>query len=101
MKHVSRIHERQLASRLELLVGHHGVVPVESQAGSPRPRVPSEALILTGRDERLTVQGEDGTFRSVRVTTGRQAGEDHPQGLARATSGCPRPDRSCSAAPTW
>jgi Cu(I)/Ag(I) efflux system membrane fusion protein len=36
------------------------------------PWVPSEALILTGRDARVIVQQEDGRFRPVRVTTGRQ-----------------------------
>jgi Cu(I)/Ag(I) efflux system membrane fusion protein len=39
------------------------------------PWVPSEALILTGREARVIVKGTDGRFRPVRVRTGRQVGE--------------------------
>jgi Cu(I)/Ag(I) efflux system membrane fusion protein len=39
------------------------------------PWVPSEALILTGREARVIVKDDDGRFRPVPVTTGRQVGE--------------------------
>jgi len=39
------------------------------------PWVPSDALILTGRDARVIVQDGDGGFRPVRVQIGRQVGE--------------------------
>jgi Cu(I)/Ag(I) efflux system membrane fusion protein len=39
------------------------------------PWVPSEALILTGREARVIVRDDDGSFRPLRVQTGRQVGE--------------------------
>lgn len=47
------------------------------RASDPRrcPWVPSEALILTGRDARVIVKDADGGFRPVPVRTGRQVGE--------------------------
>ena len=39
------------------------------------PWVPSEALILTGRDARVLVQEAEGRFRPLSVVTGRQVGE--------------------------
>ena len=39
------------------------------------PWVPSEALILTGRESRVIVVDEDGGFRPVAVQTGRVVGE--------------------------
>lgn len=39
------------------------------------PWVPSEALILTGRDARVIVKDADGGFRPAPVRTGRQVGE--------------------------
>ena len=39
------------------------------------PWVPSDALILTGRDARVIVQEAEGRFRPVAVVTGRQVGE--------------------------
>jgi len=40
---------------------------------SRRPWIPSEALILTGRDSRVIVADAAGSFRPLRVRTGRQA----------------------------
>ena len=38
------------------------------------PLVPTEALIATGADSRVIVVGADGSFRPVRVRTGRSSG---------------------------
>ena len=45
------------------------------EEGRRCPGVPSEALILTGRDARVIVRDDDGSFRPVRVQTGREVGE--------------------------
>jgi len=58
-----------------LAAGQFAEVVLYPPAAEPRPLLPSEALILTGRDARVIVQDEDGGFRPVRVRTGRQVGE--------------------------
>lgn len=57
-----------------LAAGMFAEVIVSSESGEPVPLVPTEALIATGTDSRVIVQGDEGRFRPVRVRTGRSAG---------------------------
>lgn len=58
-----------------LAPGMFAEVQLQPAAGANVPLVPSEALIATGVDSRLIVQGKSGQFRPVRVRTGRSDGD--------------------------
>ena len=57
-----------------LAPGMYAEVSLQPDAGAPVPLVPTEALIATGSDSRVIVQEADGSFRPVRVRTGRSGG---------------------------
>jgi len=57
-----------------LAPGMFAEVTLRPQADVPLPWVPTEALIATGTDSRVIVQDADGSFRPVRVRTGRSGG---------------------------
>ena len=57
-----------------LAPGMYAEVSLQPDAGTPIPLVPTEALIATGSDSRVIVQEADGSFRPVRVRTGRSGG---------------------------
>ncbi len=55
----------------QLAPGMFAEVLLHPQAEQAHPVIPTEALIATGRDSRVIVQAEDGSFRPVRIRTGR------------------------------
>jgi Cu(I)/Ag(I) efflux system membrane fusion protein len=57
-----------------LAAGMFADAVLRSEDGRRCPWVPSEALILTGREARVIVRDDDGSFRPVRVQTGREVG---------------------------
>ncbi|RDZ28551.1 efflux RND transporter periplasmic adaptor subunit [Lysobacter silvisoli] len=57
-----------------LAPGMFAEVTLQPQAGAAVALVPTEALIATGADSRVIVQNADGSFRPVRVRTGRSGG---------------------------
>jgi Cu(I)/Ag(I) efflux system membrane fusion protein len=57
-----------------LAPGMFAEVTLRPETGKAVPLVPTEALIATGADTRVIVVADDGSFRPVRVTTGRSAG---------------------------
>ncbi|HEY1141565.1 MAG TPA: efflux RND transporter periplasmic adaptor subunit, partial [Lysobacter sp.] len=57
-----------------LAPGMFAEVRLQGDAGNVALLVPTEALIATGEDSRVIVQDDDGTFRPVRVRSGRRAG---------------------------
>lgn len=58
-----------------LAAGAFAEVVLQSAASEARPWIPSEALIMTGRESRVITKSAQGTFLPVAVTTGRQADE--------------------------
>lgn len=54
-----------------LAPGMYAEVSLQPDAGKAVPLVPTEALIATGSDSRVIVQDDRGSFRPVRVRTGR------------------------------
>jgi Cu(I)/Ag(I) efflux system membrane fusion protein len=74
---------RTLQARLELdnpgqrlAAGMLADVTIEGGAGSETLMVPTEALIRTGRAERVIVALGDGRFAARDVTSGRESGDD-------------------------
>lgn len=57
-----------------LAPGMFAEVTLQPQTGAAAALVPTEALIATGADSRVIVQNADGSFRPVRVRTGRSGG---------------------------
>jgi Cu(I)/Ag(I) efflux system membrane fusion protein len=58
-----------------LAAGAFAEVVLQSTTKEARPWIPSEALIMTGRESRVIVKSAESTFLPVAVTTGRQADE--------------------------
>lgn len=69
-----------------LAPGMFAEVALQPKAGSTLPLVPTEALIATGADSRVIVQDRDGSFRPVRVRTGR-SGDGRTEILAGLQGG--------------
>lgn len=57
-----------------LAPGMFAEVTLQPQAGAAMALIPTEALIATGADSRVIVQNANGSFRPVRVRTGRSGG---------------------------
>jgi membrane fusion protein, copper/silver efflux system len=58
-----------------LAAGAFAEVELDSPDDAERVWIPSEALIQTGHESRVIVKQADGSFRPVRVATGRQVDE--------------------------
>ncbi|WP_345786056.1 efflux RND transporter periplasmic adaptor subunit [Tahibacter sp.] len=58
----------------ELAAGQFAEASLQPDADTPRPLVPSEALLATGSDGRVIVRDDDGRFRPLAVQTGRSGG---------------------------
>lgn len=57
--------------RGQLAPGMFAEVSLQAGGQPTLPLIPTEALIATGEDSRVILQGEDGRFRPVRVRVGR------------------------------
>jgi Cu(I)/Ag(I) efflux system membrane fusion protein len=58
----------------ELAPGMFAEVRIQGAAGAPHPLIPDEALIADGNDTRVIEMLGDGSFKPVRVKTGRSSG---------------------------
>jgi len=58
----------------QLVPGMFAELMLQAGDGATVPLVPTEALIATGTDSRVITVGPDGSFRPVRVRTGRSSG---------------------------